>query len=133
MAPQGVGNGGRGDDAVLILAGQRREPCIETLASRGNGVLLWFVTPGFDAALERVRSLGAEILEGPHVNGNWREVWLRDPDGYVVVIAGESVDEDEVFSALQAGARTGLGVGTTRMASGAIRSSRARRGPEAAS
>ena len=56
----------------------------------GNGVLLWFRTDAFDAAVERARGLGADILEEPHVNPNarHRECWLRDPDGYVVVLAG---------------------------------------------
>jgi catechol 2,3-dioxygenase-like lactoylglutathione lyase family enzyme len=62
----------------------------EAIASRGNGVLLWFELDAFDAAVERALSLGAEILEGPIVNPNarHRELWLRDPDGYVVVLAG---------------------------------------------
>ena len=56
----------------------------------GNGVLLWFRTDAFDAAVERARGLGVEFLEEPHVNHNarHRECWLRDPDGYVVVLAG---------------------------------------------
>jgi catechol 2,3-dioxygenase-like lactoylglutathione lyase family enzyme len=56
----------------------------------GNGVLLWFQTEAFDTALERVRTVGAAVLEGPKVNpnANHREIWLRDPDGYVVVLAG---------------------------------------------
>ena len=56
----------------------------------GKGVLLWFRTDAFDAAVERARELGAEILVEPHVNPNarHRECWLRDPDGYVVVLAG---------------------------------------------
>lgn len=65
-------------------------------APPGHGVLLWFVVADFDAAVERARSLRAEIVEEPHVNPapKHREMWLRDPDGYVVVIAspdGESV------------------------------------------
>ncbi len=60
----------------------------------GNGVLLWFQTEGFDGAVERTKALGAEILEQPRVNpsANHREIWLRDPDGYVVVIAGRYGD-----------------------------------------
>ena len=56
----------------------------------GNGVLLWFRTDAFDAAVERARELGVEFLEEPHVNpsARHRECWLRDPDGYVVVLAG---------------------------------------------
>jgi catechol 2,3-dioxygenase-like lactoylglutathione lyase family enzyme len=62
----------------------------EDVPSRGNGVLLWFETRDFDACVGRARALGAEILEEPHENPNagHREIWLRDPDGYVVVIAG---------------------------------------------
>ena len=57
--------------------------------SRGNGVLLWFQVGDFSATVERARGLSAEILEGPEVNPNarHREIWLRDPDGYVVVLA----------------------------------------------
>jgi hypothetical protein len=60
----------------------------------GNGVLLWFQTDYFDEMIARVKNLQAEILERPAVNtsANHREVWLRDPDGYVVVIAGKYGD-----------------------------------------
>jgi catechol 2,3-dioxygenase-like lactoylglutathione lyase family enzyme len=56
----------------------------------GNGVVLWFQTETFDEALRRIQAHGAQVLEGPQVNpfANHREVWLRDPDGYVVVVAG---------------------------------------------
>lgn len=59
-------------------------------ASRGNGVVLWFQTEDFDAAVDRIEAQGATILEAPHVNPNahHREIWLRDADGYVVVVAG---------------------------------------------
>lgn len=55
----------------------------------GNGVLLWFQVDDFDAAVERARGLEATVLEEPHVNPNagHRECWIRDPDGYVVVLA----------------------------------------------
>ena len=64
-------------------------------APPGHGVLLWFEVHDFDSAVDRARALGAEIIEEPHVNPRpkHREMWLRDPDGYVVVIAspdGES-------------------------------------------
>lgn len=60
----------------------------------GNGVLLWFQTDRFDAALQRIRQAGATILEGPKVNpfANHREIWIQDPDGYVVVLAGAEGD-----------------------------------------
>ncbi|AXA90065.1 VOC family protein [Massilia sp. YMA4] len=56
----------------------------------GNGALLWFWTDDFDDAVERAASIEATVLEEPHENRNaqHREIWLRDPEGYVVVIAG---------------------------------------------
>jgi catechol 2,3-dioxygenase-like lactoylglutathione lyase family enzyme len=58
-------------------------------ARPGHGVLLWFEVDDFDAAVKRVRALRATVLRKPHVNPapGHREIWLRDPDGYVVVIA----------------------------------------------
>jgi len=58
-------------------------------APPGHGVLLWFQVNDFDQAVERARALGAEIVMEPHLNPapNHREIWLRDPDGYVVVVA----------------------------------------------
>jgi catechol 2,3-dioxygenase-like lactoylglutathione lyase family enzyme len=63
-------------------------------APPGHGVLLWFEVSDFDAAVHRARSLNAQIIEEPHVNPNagQKEIWLRDPDGYVVVIAGPGGD-----------------------------------------
>jgi catechol 2,3-dioxygenase-like lactoylglutathione lyase family enzyme len=68
-------------------------------APPGHGVVLWFQVDDFDLAVERARRLGAEIIEETHFNPaprHW-EVWLRDPDGYVVVVAspdGESEPRD---------------------------------------
>lgn len=58
--------------------------------SRGNGVLLWFATDDFDAMLGRLEATGAELIDGPLFNPNaqQREVWLRGPDGFRVVVAG---------------------------------------------
>jgi predicted enzyme related to lactoylglutathione lyase len=55
----------------------------------GNGVALWFALARFDAAVERVRAVGATVVTDVHVNPNagHREIWLRDPDGYLVVLA----------------------------------------------
>ena len=60
----------------------------------GNGALLWFETDEFDEAVKRARDLQAEILEEPHVNpsAQHRECWIRDPDGYVVVLASTHGD-----------------------------------------
>jgi hypothetical protein len=62
----------------------------------GNGVLLWFgdVTD-FEGVVARVHELGAAVLREPHRNppdgqGNGpghREIWIKDPDGYAVVVA----------------------------------------------
>jgi catechol 2,3-dioxygenase-like lactoylglutathione lyase family enzyme len=59
-------------------------------APPGHGVLLWFQVDDFDSTVDRARDLGAEVLLDPHFNPapQHREIWLRDPDGYVVVIAG---------------------------------------------
>jgi catechol 2,3-dioxygenase-like lactoylglutathione lyase family enzyme len=63
-------------------------------APHGYGVLLWFQTDEFDSAVERARALGADIIEEPRVNPNaqHRECWIRDQDGYVVVLASEQGD-----------------------------------------
>ena len=60
----------------------------------GNGVLLWFEVDDFDALVARAREMGAEVVLEPHRNPpegeggpDHREIWLRDPDGYVVVAA----------------------------------------------
>jgi predicted enzyme related to lactoylglutathione lyase len=59
----------------------------------GNGLLLWFEVDDFDAAEERIRKIGADVITPKHRNppnadggpNHW-EIWLRDPDGYKVVI-----------------------------------------------
>jgi catechol 2,3-dioxygenase-like lactoylglutathione lyase family enzyme len=60
----------------------------------GNGVAVWFDTATFDADVERVHSTDAEVLEDAHVNplAQHREIWLRDPDGYVVVLSSPHGD-----------------------------------------
>ena len=63
----------------------------------GHGVLLWFEVDDFDSAVSRARSLRAEIVEEPHVNAgphhHRREIWLRDPDGYLVVLCSPNDKE----------------------------------------
>jgi catechol 2,3-dioxygenase-like lactoylglutathione lyase family enzyme len=58
----------------------------------GNGVLLCFEVADIDAAAERAEAAGAAVERAVHVNPNarQRELWLRDPDGYLVVLAGPS-------------------------------------------
>jgi hypothetical protein len=57
-------------------------------APLGRGVLLWFELDDFDGAVKRARAMKAHVVEEPHVNPGpaHREMWLRDPDGYMVVI-----------------------------------------------
>ncbi len=59
-------------------------------APPGHGIVLWFEVGDFDAAVARARALDAQIVLEPHVNPapQHREIWLRDVDGYVVVLAG---------------------------------------------
>jgi catechol 2,3-dioxygenase-like lactoylglutathione lyase family enzyme len=60
----------------------------------GNGVLLWFEVDDFDLAAVRAATMGATVVMPRHRNppsgdggpNHW-ELWLRDPDGYVVVLA----------------------------------------------
>ena len=60
----------------------------------GNGVLLWFEVDDFEVLMQRSAEMGVEIVMPRHRNppdGNggpnhW-ECWMRDPDGYVVVVA----------------------------------------------
>jgi catechol 2,3-dioxygenase-like lactoylglutathione lyase family enzyme len=58
-------------------------------APLGNGVALWFESGGFEAAVARCREAGVRVETDVHVNPNagHREIWLRDPDGYLVVLA----------------------------------------------
>lgn len=60
----------------------------------GNGLLLWFEVDDFDAAVARVEAMGIEVILPRHRNppdgdggpNHW-EIWLRDPNGYKVVLA----------------------------------------------
>ena len=60
----------------------------------GNGLLLWFEVDDIDAAIARSEAMDAEVIMHRHRNphdgvggpNHW-EIWLRDPDGYKVVLA----------------------------------------------
>jgi catechol 2,3-dioxygenase-like lactoylglutathione lyase family enzyme len=60
----------------------------------GNGVLLWFQVDDFDAIMQRAAEMNVEIVMPRHRNPpdlegvpfQW-ECWMRDPDGYIVVVA----------------------------------------------
>jgi len=55
----------------------------------GNGVALWFETAEFDAVTALIDAAGATIADGPLFNprAQHREIWLHDPDGYLVVVS----------------------------------------------
>jgi catechol 2,3-dioxygenase-like lactoylglutathione lyase family enzyme len=61
----------------------------------GNGVLLWFEVEDYDAAAGRAGELAADVVVPSHRNPPegepggpaHRELWIRDPDGYTVVLA----------------------------------------------
>jgi catechol 2,3-dioxygenase-like lactoylglutathione lyase family enzyme len=82
-------------DGVLLLqlhardADHHHEGIGDPALPYGNGALIWFETDEFDAAVDRVRAVGATVEREPHVNPNaqHREIWLRDPDGFTVVLA----------------------------------------------
>jgi hypothetical protein len=56
----------------------------------GNGVALWFMSEQVEQDYERAVQSGAEVLEGITINplANHLEFWLREPNGYVIVVAG---------------------------------------------
>lgn len=56
---------------------------------RGNGVAVWFEVADFDAAVQRAKADAVDVHTDVHTNPNagHREIWLRDPDGYLVVLA----------------------------------------------
>ena len=53
----------------------------------GNGVLLWFELRDFDDAVRRAADMKVTTIKERQLseNGNW-EFWLRDLDGYTVVL-----------------------------------------------
>jgi catechol 2,3-dioxygenase-like lactoylglutathione lyase family enzyme len=55
----------------------------------GNGVALWFEADDYHGAVARIERTDAQIVEHDHVNplARHREIWLRDPDGYAVVVS----------------------------------------------
>ena len=67
----------------------------------GNGVLLWFEVDDFDDAVGRAADLNAQVVLERHRNppdgqggpNHW-EIWLRDPDGYTVVLASPDGSAD---------------------------------------
>ncbi len=60
----------------------------------GNGLLLWFEVDDFDAVVQRAATMQVKTVIPRHRNpvdgeggpNHW-EYWVRDPDGYTVVVA----------------------------------------------
>ena len=60
----------------------------------GNGVLLWFEVGDFDDVMRRAAAMQVEMVMPRHRNppdgdggpNHW-ECWMKDPDGYTVVVA----------------------------------------------
>jgi catechol 2,3-dioxygenase-like lactoylglutathione lyase family enzyme len=81
-----------GDDLVLQLHAWDEEDHPNLVepdrAPVGHGVLVWFEVDDYEGATARARSLGAKVIIEEKVNPNaqHREMWLRDLDGYVVVL-----------------------------------------------
>ncbi|MBB3139797.1 VOC family protein [Halomonas organivorans] len=67
-----------------------------SFAGPGHGVLLWFEVEDFDDALDRAREMDAWIVREPAISAHTRrrECWLRDPDGYHVVLADSAGERD---------------------------------------
>ena len=55
----------------------------------GSGFLLWIYVNDLDQVFQRAKELKAPIVVKPHANpqAGWRELTMRDPDGYHVAIA----------------------------------------------
>lgn len=80
-----------GDRLVLQLHDWEVEhdhgPLGDPSLAHGNGVILWFELDDFDAAVARAEAMRVAVVVPCRWsdNGNW-ELWLRDPDGYSVVL-----------------------------------------------
>ncbi len=61
-------------------------------ASPGHGVLLWFRVDDFGTVAANASQLGAVVVQDVAVNPNsgQQEIWIQDPDGYMVVVAGKA-------------------------------------------
>ncbi|MYM26532.1 glyoxalase [Duganella sp. FT135W] len=82
------------DGTVLLCLhawGAHEHPSLTSpeLARPGNGLLLFFRVDAFDAAVQRARTLVAQLDEEPHLNPatGTMEIALRDPDGYHVMLS----------------------------------------------
>lgn len=105
QALMGATSGHGGPDFEMLLHGEQLMLMLHNVAGAdhhpgqvgegppGKGVFLYFrVGDDLPAAVIRARELQAEILEGPSWNAlaHQEELWIRDPDGYTVVLCGNA-------------------------------------------
>ena len=88
-----------GDELVLQLHAWDEEDHPNLVdanrAPVGHGVLVWFEVDDYAAAAARARALGAHVIEEKiNPNAQHHELWLRDSDGYVVVLASPDGSAD---------------------------------------
>lgn len=81
-----------GNDLVLQLHAWDEEDHPNLIdanrAPVGHGVLVWFEVDDYVAAAARACTIGAHVIEETvNPNAHHHQLWLRDPDGYVVVLA----------------------------------------------
>jgi hypothetical protein len=81
------------DGTVLVCLHQwvahDEGPPLESAATAepGHGVLLSILVEDFEACLARAQTLGTPYnIEAEQRDGDWRQFWIRDPDGYYVAI-----------------------------------------------
>ena len=83
-----------GDDLMLMLhnaAGADHHPGAESDGPVGKGLVLYFrVGEDLAAAVDRAKEMSADIVKGPEFNrlSHQEELWVRDPDGYTLVLCG---------------------------------------------
>jgi catechol 2,3-dioxygenase-like lactoylglutathione lyase family enzyme len=82
-----------GKDGTILLCfhqwGAHEHPTLSSpKVQPGNGLLLFFRVDDFDDTVRRARALVDRLEEEPALNPNTgtREIGLRDPDGYYVMI-----------------------------------------------
>jgi len=72
----------------------------------GNGLLLWFEVDDLDEAVRRAEEMKVAIVFPKHRNppppqeggpNHW-EIWLKDPDGYMVVLSSPDGSADANWS-----------------------------------
>jgi catechol 2,3-dioxygenase-like lactoylglutathione lyase family enzyme len=83
------------DDQLMLMLhaadAEEHHPHQEADGPLGKGVVLYFRVGGeLPEAVERAKAMEAQILQGPLMNelAHQEELWVRDPDGYTLVLCG---------------------------------------------